>query len=267
MKPRIVVLMVQGLVGVGLLGLASCTDLFPRTTQPGTETAAKRECSSDTACVFDGIPNRSLGAAKLRLAENENKNLIIENIGSSKSDGVRQFGIPQDTVVMSAGLACPNFVESVQGSWMQVVMYGDAPEEVISYLTAENIDGDTLVTEADLSPIGVTRYTVQLFLGDQKIGEVTDLSNSRVILPGRRDYQDMMCGIHPGGLVWVQYQLTFPGPVILDETGDRFEVDTIRIKGQDQGVDPSIQTSFDNFFANVPMVEMTYQAVDNVFED
>ena len=71
-----------------------------------SDAGAKRVCSSDTACVFDGIPNRALGAARLRL--NDKGNLMVENIGSDGRDGVRQFGVPYDTVVMQTGLACPN---------------------------------------------------------------------------------------------------------------------------------------------------------------
>ena len=67
-------------------------------TIPGSDTEAKRVCDSDTTCVFDGISNRALGAARLRL--NDKGNLMVENIGSDGRDGVRQFGIPYDTVVM-----------------------------------------------------------------------------------------------------------------------------------------------------------------------
>ena len=125
-----------------------CVDVTPEGT--GEVPGAKRACSSDTACVFDGVLNRSLGAARLRL--NDKNNLIVENIGTDGSDGVRQFAVPDDTILMETGLACPNFVESVQGSKAVIVMYADTPTEVASTLTLENTDGRTITTSADLSP-------------------------------------------------------------------------------------------------------------------
>lgn len=249
------------MVWVGAMG---CVRVLP---EPGGEETAsgKRECTSDATCVFDGVPNRALGNAKLRL--NAARNLIVENIGSSGLDGVRQFAVPANNVVMATGIACPNFVESVQGSRMEIIMYGDVPFEVISRLIAENTDGDNITTEADLSPIGVTLYTVQVFNNEELVGEVRDLRSSLVLLTGRRDYVDVLCGIHPGNLVWIQYALTFPGPIEIGETQEEFVGDRVRVKGQDQGVKASRQTAFDNLFANIPSVEMTYQAIDSEFNE
>ncbi len=250
-------------LGILLVSVVGCGSVTPESGD-SSDAGAKRVCSSDTACVFDGIPNRALGAARLRL--NDKGNLIVENIGSDGRDGVRQFGIPYDTVVMQTGLACPNFVESVQGSKAEIIMYGDTPNEVISTLIIENRDGDSIVAHADLSPIGVTRYTVQILRGDQLVAEIPDLPDSEVQTTGLRDYIDILCGIHEGGLVWIQYQLTEFGTLVVPGVGT-FEGDIVRIKGQDQGIHPTRQIAFDNYFTNMPFVEMTFQTIDSVFPE
>ena len=246
-----------------LVSVVGCVNVTPGGGDSG-DAGAKRVCSSDTACVFDGIPNRALGAARLRL--NDKGNLIVENIGSGGRDGVRQFGVPHDTVVMETGLACPNFVESIQGSKAEIIMYGDTPNEVISTLTIENVDGDTIVAEVDLSPIGVTRYTVAILNGDELVVEIPDLPDSAVQTTGMRDYVAILCGIHPGDLVWIQYQLTTVSTLVIPGVG-RFEGDIVRIKGQDQGIHPTRQFAFDNFFTDMPFVEMTFQTIDSVFPE
>ena len=124
MRKRSVIAVLVGVVGGSL---ASCVEVAPQGVVDlgGVgQAAGKRVCDSDTACVFDDIPNRSLGDARLRL--NDKNNLIVDNIGSSGRDGVRQFGVPHDTVWMRTGLACPNFVESIKGSKAEIIMYGDA---------------------------------------------------------------------------------------------------------------------------------------------
>ena len=166
MKKRSVCAVLVGVVGGSLAG---CVELAPPSSDDlaGVGPAGgKRVCDSDSACVFDDIPNRSLGDVRLRL--NDKNNLMVENIGSSGRDGVRQFGVPHDTVWMRTGLACPNFVESIEGSKAEIIMYGDGAvaNEVISTLTIENIGNDTIVAEADLSPVGVTTYQVTVLDGD-----------------------------------------------------------------------------------------------------
>ena len=251
-----------------LVSVVGCVNVTPGGGDSG-DAGAKRVCSSDTACVFDGISNRALGAARLRL--NDKGNLIVENIGSGGRDGVRQFGIPYDTVVMETGLACPNFVESVQGSKAEIIMYGDTPNELISTLIIENRDGETIVAYADLSPIGVTRYTVEIFNGDELVVKIPDLPDSEVQTTGLRDYIDIECGIHEDpdtgiDLVWIQYQLTEVGTLTVPGVGT-FDGDIVRIKGQDQGIHPTRQFAFDNFFTNMPFVEMTFQTINSVFPE
>lgn len=248
-------------LGILLVSVVGCSSVTPGGGD-SSDAGAKRVCSSDTTCVFDDIPNRALGAARLRL--NDKGNLMVENIGSDGRDGVRQFGIPYDTVVMEMGLACPNFVESIQGSRAEIIMYGDTPNELISSLIIENVDGNAIVAEADLSPIGVTRYTVTILDGDELVVEIPDLTDSVVLTTGPRDYVGVACGLHPGGLVWIQYELTLPGPLVIPGRGT-FKGDTVRIQGQDQGIHPTRQIAFDNFFRDMPFVEMTFQAIDSVF--
>lgn len=248
-----------------LVSVVGCGDVIPGGGDSG-DAGAKRVCSSDTTCVFDGISNRALGAARLRL--NDKGNLMVENIGSDGRDGVRQFGIPYDTVVMETGLACPNFVESVKGSRAEIIMYGDTPNEVISRMIIENVDGDTIVAHADLSPIGVTRYTVEIFNGDELVVKIPDLPDSSVETTGLRDYVHFECGIHKnlGGLIWIEYTLTEVGTLEVPGVGT-FDGDIVRIMGQDQGIHPTRQIAFDNYFTNMPFVEMTFQTTNTVFPE
>ena len=255
-------------LAVPLGGVGGCTEITAGGGNVGGP-STERSCSTDTACTFDGIPNRSLGGAKLSL--NEESNLIVESSGSDGVHGVRQFGIPNDTVVMTTGIACPNFVESVAGSKLEIIMYGDIPGEILSTVTVENIDGESIIAETDFSPVGVTLYTVQIMNGDELVLEVTDLPSSQVQVQAGNDWVAYRCGLHPNNppetQMWTDWALTQDGVIILVPSGQSAQGNIVRVTGQDQKLFPTVLTSFDNFFTLLPKVEMTFQETKSFFEE
>lgn len=266
---------------VVLAGLIGCADLGLVGDQG--DVGAKRSCTSDSNCVFDGISNRALGAAKLSL--NGDGNLVIDNIGSTGLDGVRQYAIPTDTVLMTTGLACPNFVESVEGSKAVIVMYGDVPGEVISTMEIENVDGQVLQERSDMSYLGVSEYRVTILRDGEVVATVDNISEPVVSLMGDEvsagnntttsqvlerptDITEVLCGIHPWG-TWHIFVLTYDQNISVNSengTGgtDRPVIgDEVHVLGLNQTVVPHVQSAFDNFFTNMGPVEMTFQTINS----
>lgn len=216
-----------------------------------------RVCFNEKRCIFDGLTNVFLGNAALRL--NGAGNLIVSNIGSSGLDGVRQDPLPSDSFQMITGIECPNFVGSAEGTRGVFIMYADVPGDVFSVYTVENVGPgpngvDVIRAEADFSPIGATTYTLQVFNGEDLVGEVNGLKVGEVTF-AKTDIREIDCTIDGR----ITTEITFPDIVTVAATGEKFFGDRFCFMAEDATETATTQTAIDNFLTNTGPVEMTFQ--------
>lgn len=166
--------------------------LPPPPPPPPGQCPADRFCMSPQECIFDGLMNLSLGNASLSITPAPECNLLVANIGSSGEDGATQDPLPPGTCEMATGLATPNFSLSQLGTAADIRMYGDVPGGLMSRLLIENIDNDNLRAQADISPVGVTLYAIQVYDGDQLVAQIDDQPNAQVIF-GKDDIVVVDC--------------------------------------------------------------------------
>lgn len=216
-----------------------------------------RICFNETRCIFDGLTNLALGNAKLSL--NGAGNLIVSGIGSTGRDGVRQDPLPLDSFEMITGIECPNFVGSAEGTTGVFIMYADFPGDVFSVYTVQNVgpgpDGvDVIRAQGDFSPIGATTYTLQIFNGEDLVGDVRGLKEG-VVTFRKTDLREIDCTIDGR----ITTEITFPDIVTVVATGEKFFGDRFCFIAEDATETATRQTAIDNFFVDTGPVEMTFQ--------
>lgn len=138
-----------------------------------------RECVSPQQCLFDGIPNLALGMAQLELT-GPNCNLRVGNLGSSGKDGVRQDPLPQGSTEMITCFDQPNFSLSMAGSSASIEMYGDVPGGLISVMSIVNFDDNNMRVTADVSPLAVPKYKIEIINGNNPPVIIGDLGQAVV---------------------------------------------------------------------------------------
>jgi len=132
--------------------------------------------TSNTQARFGNIVNNALGGARVQSVGQ--CVLMVTDIGSTNTDGVRLV-LPATTPFTFATLSCPNMQLSRQGS--KVTMRAvDATGAPIAITTSENIDGTNMQIDFDWSPVGATRYTVELFHRGGLVGRFAGLAQARV---------------------------------------------------------------------------------------
>ena len=241
--------------------VAAVESLGCGTCSPGG--AVPHACTDTSTCVFDGILNQGLGGATLALGtavgNPGDTTLIVSNIGSSGLDGVSQDPLPPDSTSMTTGFACPNFAQSVQGAMARIEMHGDISTSLLSTLTIENVLGETIRASIDLSPVGVTSYTVQIMIGDHMTASASGLSIAELFFL-RDDVTEGTCTIDPGAeTITLSFSLSWVTPITLPGVGTA-EGNVVRIIGRMMTAQElTRQTRIDNFFANTGPVEMTFQ--------
>ncbi|MEZ5966030.1 MAG: CHRD domain-containing protein [Planctomycetota bacterium] len=131
---------------------------------------------SSTQATFGTVANVALGQAHLQSVGG--CQLMVTDIGSSNADGVR-LDLPPNTRFSVGTFSCPNMQASRQGS-KATMRALDASGAPIAVTTIENIDGTNEQIDFDWSPLGVTRYTVELSYHGSVIGRFTGLQQARL---------------------------------------------------------------------------------------
>jgi hypothetical protein len=153
-------------------------------TDPAPAPSVRRStCPDDAVCLFDGFPNRALGAARLVPDNVDGREVLrVEGIGSSLEDGVAQ-DVPQ-SMEMTTELVTPNFSQSKEGTTLvttQVGIVGGKPEQLISKMTIMNRAGQ-LHIDGDWSPLGTTSYEIRVFNGDELVTSQPGLRSGNLVM-------------------------------------------------------------------------------------
>lgn len=210
-------------------------------------------CDPDSGlCRLDGIDNLALGQAAL--AVNDDCHLVVDNIGSSGQDGVRQFPLPDDTVKAVTGLAPPNFRESQQGAQALITVSADVPGDTFLTLTIKNIGNDTIHTEADFSFIGVTNFSVLLFNDGELDAEFNRLTQA-ACRHGLTAFSEIDCTIDGA----ICYGLDPDTPTTVATVIGEFVADRVCFIAEGVKVAATTQTQIDSEFANTDPIEMIFQ--------
>ena len=203
-------------------------------------------------CQLDGIDNLALGKATLVVSDD--CGLVVDNIGSSQQDGVRQFPLPADTVQIVTGLAPPNFRESQVGARSVITMSADVPGDTFSALTIEKTGDNTVRTRADFSFIGATSFTVLLFNDGELIAEFNGLTQAACShdLTAVTEIDFTIEG-------YISYCPDPDTPTKVATIEGEFLADRVCFIAEGATVTATVQTQIDNEFANTGAVEMTFQ--------
>ena len=137
-------------------------------------------CDSGLECIFDGFLNQAIGNATLSLLQDDTV-LLVDNIGSTGLDGVRQF-VPI-TTEMRTDLVKPNFSQSTAGAELITTQTGivDGKDgQLFSTLTITN-DGESLQVLAVW--IDTTSYGVRVYLDQTLVTNQQGLDSGLLSLP------------------------------------------------------------------------------------
>lgn len=153
------------------------------TDRPPAPSVRRSNCADDSVCLFDGFPNRALGAATVTADRMEGREVLrVDGIGSSLKDGVAQ-DVPQ-SMEMTTELVTPNFSQSKEGTTLvttQVGIVAGKPDQLFSKMTITN-KAEQLHITGDWSPIGTTSYEIQIYNGDRLVTSQTGLASGDLVM-------------------------------------------------------------------------------------
>jgi hypothetical protein len=206
---------------------------------------------------FSQIGHGALGEAELEVAADH---LTISNIGSSGEDGVSIDLSP--TVKWSAGFD-PNTSGGTIGAALEASVSGDVDGTVdapIGTAAYEVSAADVIDFEADLSPLGVDGYTIEVFNDGSSVLEVPGMPSGQVTvssLNGLAPRPDRLCAAVDGVSTSIELGVyDEDGNVLFSGPFGAVEGDTVRITGEDPTAVAEQLGGIDLRLADFPMFSL-----------
>ena len=115
--------------------------------------------------LFDGLGHLALGSATLNISSNK---LVTSNLGTNGQDGVKIVAGDAREVRISLEIATNSFVDGASLTLTDLGQIGALTDQPIGSLRAQRI-GTSLLWTPDVSALGASNYTLQIFNGGQLV--------------------------------------------------------------------------------------------------